>query len=334
MDSAVLPKAKINVRITAVIADDDHKFGIDNVAVRVQNVAERPEPRDTTPPVIKVPDSFSGTPRVEKLGYYAEFTVTATDDVDGAVDVKCSHKTGYFKAGVTTVTCTAKYKAGNKASASFTITMINSKADTDGDGYRDRVDLCPTVASSKNVKCSDITKSPRNHTATRVNGTVLEFYGGNEFGMIVKNSAGRYVSPGTMTIGATNSSGTSGIVTAGHNLEIVPGHNFEFVEHTIGETRTRITAETVPVFYENNTDVAFIPITEPNIIVGNKIQALNGTMIENVRFGNLTDMETGQMITIYGALNNGTNALLYKNATVSTKHAVLSNMGLGLYPSQ
>ena len=95
---------------------------------------------DTTPPVITTPTNISGSPRTE-LGFYVEFTATATDDTDGTVAVHCSHDSGHFPLGVTTVTCTATDSAGNTASASFTITSVDTTpTDTDGDGFHDGID--------------------------------------------------------------------------------------------------------------------------------------------------------------------------------------------------
>jgi Tol biopolymer transport system component len=49
---------------------------------------------------------------------------TATDRVDGSVAVECSPASGStFPLGTTEVTCTARDKAGNKASESFTVTV-------------------------------------------------------------------------------------------------------------------------------------------------------------------------------------------------------------------
>ena len=140
---------------------------------------------------------------------------------------------------------------------------------------------------------------------------------------------------GTITIGATNSSDVAGIVTAAHTLAL--DHDSTFLYHEISSdnsTFTKITDELVPVHYGNNVDVAFIPITEPNIVVGSKVQALNGTVID-VSQGLLENVARGERLNIYGIFSNGDGLLLFKNATVFDRELpdpsqgnVLSNMGV------
>ena len=311
--------ASFKMRITAQIADEDNKFGIDNIILKVENDDQDITPADTTPPVIMIPADITGVPR-SSLGYYAEFDVTATDSIDGTVNVTCSHSTGYFQIGVTTVSCNAVDAAGNRASESFSITVTDGRpADTDGDGFHDGIDRCPDEANDGNYGCPDVPSS------------VTEFYGGNQYSMIIKNSTDSYAKPSTLTIGVTNSSGINGIVVSGHGLKINDG--FTFVEHAIGINETKITSEFIPVSNSGSVDAAFIPITEPNIIVGSKVQALNGTVFD-VTQGTLSDVERGEALTIYGIYNNGDGTLLFKNATIIDRVFQHTNMGLSIYPSQ
>ena len=83
---------------------------------------------DATPPVVTVPGNVtlqastpSGTPHV--------FSVTALDNVDGAVSAICTPASGStFKIGATTVTCSAQDAAGNSGSASFVVTVADTVA--------------------------------------------------------------------------------------------------------------------------------------------------------------------------------------------------------------
>jgi hypothetical protein len=82
---------------------------------------------DTTPPVISaVPADMSvttGTP--DAVVTYA--LPTATDTVDGSVGVQCDpHSGDHFHAGTTIVRCTAQDKSGNKASATFNVTVVSA----------------------------------------------------------------------------------------------------------------------------------------------------------------------------------------------------------------
>jgi hypothetical protein len=62
-------------------------------------------------------------------GSVVTFSPTATDDVDGAVAVICTPPSGTtFPLGTTTVTCTARDRAGNVATASFTVMVQDTTA--------------------------------------------------------------------------------------------------------------------------------------------------------------------------------------------------------------
>jgi len=83
---------------------------------------------DKNPPVIISEDLIKNTdPAV--CGSVVEFTVTAQDDVDGPVPVVCDPPSGTtFPKGITTVNCTAVDAAGNIATATFTVTVIDNEA--------------------------------------------------------------------------------------------------------------------------------------------------------------------------------------------------------------
>jgi hypothetical protein len=86
------------------------------------------EVRDTTAPVIQVPDDM-----VVPAGTSATFTATATDAVDGTDPVTCVPASGTtFAAGETVVTCTAQDVAGNQAaSQSFSVFGTTSQGHSD-----------------------------------------------------------------------------------------------------------------------------------------------------------------------------------------------------------
>ena len=85
--------------------------------------------RDTTPPLISgVPKSMTVEATAAKTPVsYA--SPTAKDLVSGSVAVSCSPRSGeVFAVGAATVTCTARDEAGNAASASFGITVVDKTA--------------------------------------------------------------------------------------------------------------------------------------------------------------------------------------------------------------
>ena len=58
-----------------------------------------------------------------------DYDVTATDAVDGDVDIECAPASGAtFPLGTTTVDCTATDNAGNTATGSFAVTVEDTTA--------------------------------------------------------------------------------------------------------------------------------------------------------------------------------------------------------------
>lgn len=81
---------------------------------------------DITPPVITVPAPITAE-ATGPAGAAVSFTVTAYDEVSGAVVPLCAPVSGStFAPGTTTVTCTAKDKRNNSAQASFTVTVVDT----------------------------------------------------------------------------------------------------------------------------------------------------------------------------------------------------------------
>ena len=83
---------------------------------------------DTKAPRLVVPSS----PTVEATaasGAKVEFAATATDLVDGRIPASCTPASGStFPLGATTVRCSARDASGNRATASFTVTVVDTTA--------------------------------------------------------------------------------------------------------------------------------------------------------------------------------------------------------------
>ena len=78
---------------------------------------------DSTPPVISVPSSQVAEASSTQ-GSMVSYTVTASDDVDRRVDVTCIPASGaVFALGNTTVNCVSTDSSGNRAAASFLVTV-------------------------------------------------------------------------------------------------------------------------------------------------------------------------------------------------------------------
>jgi hypothetical protein len=79
---------------------------------------------DTKPPVLSLPAPIT-VQAPSANGVAVTFSATAADIVSGNVPVSCSPSSGStFGAGTTSVQCSATDGAGNKASGSFTVTVI------------------------------------------------------------------------------------------------------------------------------------------------------------------------------------------------------------------
>jgi hypothetical protein len=81
---------------------------------------------DSKPPLLKLPDNIASK-ATAKSGATVSFNAAATDAVDGAVTVVCTPRSGtLFSFGDTTVTCRATDRAGNSASGSFKVNVLDT----------------------------------------------------------------------------------------------------------------------------------------------------------------------------------------------------------------
>ena len=172
--------------------------------------------------------------------------------------------------------------------------------------------------------------NPNPTTAVETNSTAI--YGGNLYNLKVQNNTHNSNRPSTVTIGATNSTGSTGVVVSGHGIILPTG--FTFAGHAFGANSTLFSNSMVLVHYGPQIDASFIPITEPNIVAENKVQSLTGDIISVVN-GTLSSVPHLETLSIYGSQTNGNGTLLYKNATSFSNedNQLLTNAGIALYPS-
>ncbi|MCB1646438.1 MAG: HYR domain-containing protein, partial [Pseudomonadales bacterium] len=83
---------------------------------------------DVTPPVLSLPADVRVPAASGSAQAVVEFTPSATDAIDGAVNTECSSPTGAsFPFGESLVTCTALDAAGNTVSGSFTVAVYDAE---------------------------------------------------------------------------------------------------------------------------------------------------------------------------------------------------------------
>jgi hypothetical protein len=103
----------------------------DDLKPRVVNEAVAffgPRLYGTTPPELTVPADFSIN-ATGPSGATVPFTVTAADDLDPDPTVTCTPPSGsVFAMGPTTVTCVATDNGGNATEKTFTVTVLDAKA--------------------------------------------------------------------------------------------------------------------------------------------------------------------------------------------------------------
>ncbi len=119
--------------------------------------------KDTKPPTITVPSGVTAE-ATEAAGAQVTYTVSAKDTVSGSVTPRCDRASGSkFPLGVTTVSCTATDASGNSASASFKVTVQDTKPPT------------LTVPSGVTAEATNASGAVVNYTVTgtdAVSGTV------------------------------------------------------------------------------------------------------------------------------------------------------------------
>ncbi|MGH2378739.1 MAG: LpqB family beta-propeller domain-containing protein [Candidatus Limnocylindria bacterium] len=94
---------------------------------------DAPPPSDTTPPAIDAPADVTVEATSGQGAAVGYDPATASDDVDPAPLVSCLPASGsLFPLGATTVLCTATDAAGNSATASFVVTVLDTTAPTLG----------------------------------------------------------------------------------------------------------------------------------------------------------------------------------------------------------
>ena len=310
---------------------------------------------------VNVPDDI--TINTTSTSARVTYSASATDASNRQLTVSCNTSSGSnFDLGSTIVTCTAIDSVGNSASETFTVTingienitimtnnMDGAVVTFDSSVISDSRTLqltCDVPSGSLfDIGITYVLCTATNSVGEKVHkfinviveffsGSQIELYGGMPHNINLDNKTHINSYEGTITTGVTMPNGDSGVIVAGHTLEIYSHETF--VENNFGTNpdTTKFSNNPGVVVNRHGVDVAFIPITEENIIAPPyKVQENN--RIFDVVSGSLSDLSRNDTVHIVGRHNQGNGTLLYKNATIyNYTDIVQTNMGLADYTSQ
>ena len=163
----------------------------------------------------------------------------------------------------------------------------------------------------------------------------IELYGGMPHDVYVGNTTHEYPYEGTITTGVIMPHGVSGVIVAGHTLELLSHETFISHDYGFYPNTTTFSDDSGVIVIRDDVDVGFIPITVENIMAPPyKVQENNSVF--DVVSGSLSDLNRSDTVHIVGRYNQGNGTLLYKNATVYYLYDMVlrTNMGLADYTSQ
>jgi hypothetical protein len=87
--------------------------------------------KDLTAPTLNLPTTINNIEASSARGAAVSFQASASDAVDGTLIASCSQASGStFGLGTSTVSCSASDKAGNSASGSFTVRVVDTRGPT------------------------------------------------------------------------------------------------------------------------------------------------------------------------------------------------------------
>jgi HYR domain len=154
--------------------------------------------RDTTPPTLTVPADILAE-ATASTGAVVAFTANATDVVDGSITPVCTPASGStFALGATSVTCSARDKAGNSAAASFKVTVRDT--------------TIPTVAPPANVVAE--ATGPSGAAVSYPAATASDLVGGALAAPCIPVSGSTFaIGTTTVTCTATDADGNTGVGT-------------------------------------------------------------------------------------------------------------------------
>ena len=322
------------VRFVASMSSPGEEVGIDDVRVlaepsAVSPPAQPPEEEDTTPPTITVPGDITREQRHATLGSFVEFTVTATDETDGVVDVTCDRDAGWYTVGVYTVTCTATDAADNTATTSFTITITRDAP----------ISNPPTCTTTDSLRETDDACTINDMPATQILGgseISLRYQVNNSNPLIYNHLAS------TLTIGAVNANGDKGIVVSGHAMNTHQSPNVvastKVVVANLNNTLIQLTEFGVPSFnigpyVIQNADAMFLPLYGNVTVPTNQVVKQNGTIVDISGKGGLHESESYPNVELLGHVINSNGTVSYTDVTVRDPEGILTHQALATYSS-
>ncbi|MDA8030732.1 MAG: HYR domain-containing protein, partial [Alphaproteobacteria bacterium] len=265
---------------------------------------------DRVPPMITVPDNIKVTSNSSRS---VTFKVTAYDAMDGSVAVSCNPASGeVFSIGITTVKCSARDAAGNSASKSFTITVVQKTSCNSESGSFDDLDRTCVI---ENIPGSKL-------------GPVLEIAGGEKFGKDyfrpAVGSRTEILDVATITIGAEKD-GVHGLVVSAHTISATENSRDQklYISRdgylpVIAVMDTLQDAQTL--YYNAKADAAFVPVRNGVVVSNNTIKSDDDSSITIISKGGVGDTTKYERVKLVGAYTNSEGNILYRNATIRDSH--------------
>ncbi len=302
-----------------------------------------------------LPSDMTFERRSATLGKYVTIpVVTATDNIDGLLNVSCDESSGWFAVGTHTVTCTVSDNAGNSMIGSFNIVITEPiPTDRDHDGVPDYSDNCPDevgvpyndgcpLPSDSDMdglddsgnNCPDLVGAVENLDCPLVlGGQAMDSH------LDARISVGGLIGDfeSTVTLPVRLMDGRYGIVVSGHSVNIVDtsvsphnviSNNDADWDHSVRNSAGDFVSisrndPSFSVYQVGNTMIAdfdFIEV-DSNYLRLNTILNSNDHYVE-VSFGDIDDVSNNGHVTMNGRYSDSVGQLLYRNATVFSDNGI------------
>ncbi len=275
------------------------------------NTVSTPASIDRIPPVLQLPQNT--TIRTNSTGAVINYTVTASDNIDGAITPECTPKSGsVFALGNATVSCTALDSSGNSASGAFVISVVRSN-------QSESQCTVPQTGSQSGLICDVFRYADRYSTMLR-GGEPINVKGHSYDDAAMANVTGEKY--GTMGL-VIDYDGSDVIVTNSHvarpfetTQKIFTLGPLPLQEVAVGEIIRDTDVRSGGI---HKADAALIHVTNPQAAVQKERIQYDGEILNVTSFGGVYDLAAYHRVHIAGTHSDGEGFTQYKNVTVALR---------------